>query len=107
MPTRRDGSKEFYAALGRTIEERREAKKLTLEALGTKVGGLKRAAIWGIEKGRQHVGVYQAYLFAEALGTTIDELVKSALDVEYLPEELATIHFVEEGGDTKTELGNL
>jgi transcriptional regulator with XRE-family HTH domain len=52
---------------------------LSLDALGKNAGGLTRATVSGIEKGRQQVGVYQLYLFANALGVNTDDLIREAL----------------------------
>lgn len=79
MPKKMKGGEYFYIALGNAIRRRRQNLNVSLDALGKRVGGLTRATISGIEKGRQQIGAYQLYQFTLALQTTIDDLINDAV----------------------------
>lgn len=72
------GGEDFYIALGDAIRRRRQNLNISLDALGKQMGGLTRATISGIEKGRQQIGAYQLYKFALALKTSIGDLISEA-----------------------------
>jgi len=102
MPRLRTEPEDFYHSLGNTIRARRQEIGLSLETLGMKTGGLTRATISGIEKGRQRLSAYQLHLFARALSVRADDLIEKAL-----AKEISFIQFVEKGKKGETAINNL
>jgi transcriptional regulator with XRE-family HTH domain len=78
MPKKMKGGENFYIALGDAIRRRRQKLNISLDALGRQIGGLTRATISGIEKGRQQIGAYQLYKFALALKLSVGDLISEA-----------------------------
>lgn len=102
MPRLKTESNNFYRSIGETIRIRRKELGLSLEALGVQTGGLTRASVSGIEKGRQRLSAYQLHLFARALKTKTDDLIEKALS-----QETNFIQFVEKGQKKETAINNL
>ncbi|MDD5726108.1 MAG: helix-turn-helix transcriptional regulator [Patescibacteria group bacterium] len=93
---------DFYRSMGNTIRARRNELGLSLEILGLRAGGLTRATISGIEKGRQRLSAYQLHLFAKVLDMTTDDLIQKAL-----AQEISSIQFVKKGKRDETAINNL
>lgn len=102
MPRLRTEAVGFYRSMGNTIRARRQEIGLSLEALGMRTGGLTRATISGIEKGRQRLSAYQLHLFAQALGVKTDDLIEKAL-----AQEISFIQFAENDKKGETAIHNL
>jgi transcriptional regulator with XRE-family HTH domain len=67
----------FYASLGATIRQRREAANMTQEALGKHLS-LSRTSITNIERGRQRLLADQLRAVSEALQVPCDDLLSNA-----------------------------
>lgn len=64
----------FYREFGRRVRVARTKANLSQEALGGAVG-LTRTSVTNIEKGRQHVPLHTAFVLAEAMKATPDDLL--------------------------------
>lgn len=71
-------------ALAENIKERRIAKRISQEELSGLVG-VTRRAICFYEQGDRIPDLYTAVRLADALGTTVDSLVKGKAE-DFLPE---------------------
>ena len=66
----------FYKNLGESIRDFRKKEKISQEILATHLG-LSRISIVNIEKGKQKIQIYNLYLIAKYLKTSIDDLMPS------------------------------
>ncbi len=67
----------FYASLGATIRQHREASGMTQQELGA-ILGLSRTSITNIERGRQRLLADQLQVVSRALSVPSDVLLRAA-----------------------------
>jgi transcriptional regulator with XRE-family HTH domain len=73
----------FYASLGRRIQDRRKARGLTQEQLGSRITpAVTRASIANIEAGKQGVLTHTLVQLASVLSTTPEELLPKEMSDE-------------------------
>jgi len=65
---------QVYPRFGRRLREKRRARGMTQEQLGTRIG-LSRASIVNIEQGRQQVLLHHVVAMAAATETSLGELL--------------------------------
>lgn len=111
MPKKMQGGEYFYIALGDAIRRHRQDLNISLDALGKQIGGLTRATISGIEKGRQQIGAYQLYKFALALKITVDDLISEAVKETENPkktmDQISFKHVKDSSSDNFQNIENL
>lgn len=98
-----DKEKERARRFGAYIKELRTARGMTQDELAKKCGYSNRAAISGVEKGKNDIALDRVPAFADALGVTSSQLF-NAYDYERADASLETSPQIEAIKSMLTEL---